>query len=135
RPGKSPECCQRVAGTWSRPETPTNSYFENKTPVRPKFTHALVPCHLPQHGHFVFGCHRLGWVTVTAPSLGLSALLNKLPNRLGRYRSGLPSHFASGFKQCERRNGIDAKPLRQDRQIFGIHLSHQPAPPPLRGDF
>ena len=28
------------------------------------------------------------------------ALLNKLPNRLGRHRSGLPSHFAPGFEHA-----------------------------------
>jgi hypothetical protein len=58
------------------------------------------------------------------------ALLNKLPNRLARHRSGLPSHFAPGFKQCERGNRIDVKPLRQDRQVFRIYLGDQPAPLP-----
>jgi hypothetical protein len=41
----------------------------------------------------------IGTTNRSGHSLGLSALLNKLPNRLGRYRSGLPSHFAPGSKQ------------------------------------
>ena len=41
-------------------------------------------------------------------SFGLVTLLDELPNRRSRHRAGLPCHFAPGFEQCERGNGVDA---------------------------
>ncbi len=61
-------------------------------------------------------------------------LLDELPDRRSRHCAELSSHFAPGLEQCEPGDGVDAKPLRQDRQIFGIYLGHKPSTPPLRGD-
>ena len=41
-------------------------------------------------------------------SFGLVTLLDELPNRRSRHRAGLPCHFAPGFEQSERGNGVDA---------------------------
>jgi len=73
-------------------------------------------------------------LTFRITSFGVATLLDKLPNRLGRHRAGLPRHFAPGFEQCERGYRINAKPLRKDRQFFGIHLGHKPSAPTLGGD-
>ena len=37
---------------------------------------------------------------------GLATLLDEPPNRLGRHRTSLPSHFAPGFEQCEQQAAV-----------------------------
>src|ERR1700730_8778661 len=70
------------------------------------------------------------------PSFGFGpiSLLDELPNRRGRHCTGLPSHFVSGLEHRECRDGVDAIPLRQARQRFGIYLGHEPSAPPLTCD-